>query len=325
MAIRFDAASDRISLAGTLPDPSAGFTLLGWTYVEVNTGTNATYARVHAASGASTTATIATDGGAPAGPGYFTAGGSITSSTQAPVGQWRHVAVTCLGTNGSLYVATVGGATDVDTGTVSGVASPTGLTLGGRSSTVPDEFLNGRLAYWRMWSTQLTQVQIEAERVSTVPVVTTDLWADWPLGTADDLTDHSGNGRHFSAGTTAVTTADGPPLATEVTGTVQVDLGTLVGAISGVRVVTSVMTGQLGALVATVTGRRDVVGTLVTDLGALTATAIGRRATVGTANASLGPLVATITLAGPLPTTRLRVSGREPDVRVSGREPRDVI
>jgi hypothetical protein len=321
VAVRFDAASDRISVAGTLPDPSAGFTLMGWTYVEVSTGTNATYARVHAASGASTTATVATDGGPPAGPAYFTAGGSIVSSTQAPVGAWRHVAITCLATDGVLYVAAPGGATDSDTGTVGGAASPTGLTLGGRSPTVPDEFLNGRLAYWRLWSTQLTQVQVEAERVATTPVVTANLWADWPLATADDLTDHSGNGRHMVAGTTPVTTADGPPLGVEVTGTASALLGALVATGAGQRAVIGVGGVNLGALAATATGGRTVRGVGVAGLGTLVGAVTGLRAVVGLGVASLGRLTAHVSLTGTLPTTRLRVSGREPTTSVAGREP----
>jgi hypothetical protein len=325
VAIRFDVATDRISLLTAIPDPAAGITIAGWAYVSVDTNNNAVFVRVHAADGASTTINFATESDGLAGPGYFTGGGSLVAATGMAVGAWRKVAITCTGTTGTLYVATPGGVTEVDGGTVGGAASPTGLTFGARAHNDGDEPLNGRLAYWRLWSAVLTQTQVEAEWLSTTPVVTANLWADWPLSSAADLTDHSGNGRHLSAGSTAVTTEDGPPLAAEVTGTAQATFGALTGTATGVRSVTSVMIGQLGALTATGSGTRTVVGTSVAGLGALVGTTIGRRTTSGTAVASLGSLRATVTLAAPLPMTRLRASGREPRRRVVGREPRSVI
>lgn len=280
MAVRFDAASDRVSIAATLPDPATAITITGWAYVSVDTGTNATMCRVHAASGASTTITFATDGAAPAGAGYFTGGGSIVSSTQSPVGAWRKVAVTCTGTSGNVYVATVGGGTDNDAGTVGGAASPTGLTLGGRSSGDSSEWFNGRLAYWRVWSAVLSQAEIEAEWASTTPVRTSNLWADWPLTVHTDLTDHSGNGRNLSAGSTATTTEDGPPIASDTTGTAT-GSGGGVGAVTGVRERVGTASGAGGGAGAA-TGRREVVGVAVGGGGGTGSTS-GVREVVGTA------------------------------------------
>lgn len=220
MSVRFDSATDRISYAGSPPDPAAGITMAGWVYVVAANGEgNQTFARVHAASGGSTSITFATDGNPPAGPGYFTGGGSIVSGTQCPVGEWRYVAVTCTGTDGTLYAAEPEGAFDVDTGTVAGAASPTGITIGGRSPVDGSEWGNIRAAYWRLWSDVLDDTELAAEKASAAPVRIADLWADWPLEVHTDLTDHSGNGRHLVAGSTATTTEDGPPLAAdEVTG-----------------------------------------------------------------------------------------------------------
>lgn len=261
MATRFDTATDRISVAATLPDPATAITVAGWAYVAVDTGTNATLCRIHATSGAATTVTFATNGGAPAGVGYFTAGGSIVSSTQSPVGAWRQVAFTCAGTAGNVYVAAPGGVTDHDSGTVGGTAAPTGLTLGGRSPVDGSEWFNGRLAYWRVWSAVLSQAEIEAEWASAVPIRTANLWADWPLETHTDLTDHSGNGRHLVAGSTATTTEDGPSLTADITGTAT-GAGGGTGAATGTREITAIIAGAGGGAGSAV-GIREVVGVAI--------------------------------------------------------------
>lgn len=284
MAVRFDAANDRIGIAAALPDPATAITVLGWAYLTADTGTFATLCRVHAASGASTTITFATNGAAPAGPAYFTGGGSIISSTGMPVGAWRKVAVTCSGTSGAVYVAAPGGATDVDTGSVGGAAAPTGLTLAGRSAGDASEPFNGRLAYWRVYAAALSQAEVEAEWASTTPVRTSNLWADWPLSVHTDLTDHSGNGRNLTAGATATTTEDGPPIANEVTGAASAVLGGLTATAVGTRTVTGSATAVLGGVVASAAGVREVTGTATVQLGgiAATATAAGAATTTST-------------------------------------------
>lgn len=322
MAVRFDAATDRISLLTSVPDPTTGITIAGWAYVSVDTNNNAVFVRVHASDGGATSINLATDSDGLAGPGYFTGGGSLISATGMAVGAWRKVAVTCTGTTGTLYVATPVSATEVDTGTVGGAASPTGLTFGARAHNDGDEPLNGRLAYWRLWTSVLSQAQVEAEWLSTTPVITSNLWADWPLATAADLTDHSGNGRHLSPGSTAVTTEDGPPLSADVTGVATANLGGTTATAAGVRVVAAVVSSTLAGPVATGVGTRRVDGAAVAGLSTSIGTVTGRRTTAGTAVAALGRPNATITIAGPLPSTRLRASGREPRRHASGREPR---
>lgn len=323
MSTRFDAASDRISITTALPNPADGITLTAWAYVSVNTGTNATLARLWTDAGATTSVTFATDADGLSGPGYFTGGGSVVATTDLAVAAWRKVAFTRLGTTAHVYVATVGGVTEDASGTVGGAANPTGLTLGGRSPGDASESYNGRLAYVRVWTGALSQAQVEAEWASTTPVVTSGIWADWPLTDATDLTDHSGNGRNLTAGTTAVTTEADPPLAANVTGTALATLGGVATA-TGVREVTATVTGALGGLQATVAGTRDVRATAALAV-ASTATVTGTRGTFGAASGTLGGLHATIILAGPLPSTRLRVAGREPATRVAGREPREAI
>lgn len=218
-AVRFDASGDRVSYSGSNPpDPATAITAAWWAYISVNRADFSTMIRVHAGAGASTSLNVATTG-AGTSAGYFTGGGSITSSSAEPtVAAWTRMAATCTGTSGKLYVAPgAAGATVLTSGTVGGAATPTGLTLGGRAAGDSTEWFNGRLACMRIWSAVLSQAEIETEWAALTPIRTSGLWADYPLQDATDLTDHSGNGRHLVAGSTAVTTEAGPPI-TEPTG-----------------------------------------------------------------------------------------------------------
>jgi len=234
MSVRFDTASDRVSYtASNPPAPSTGFTLTAWAYLSADQNNNTTFARLHAAAGGSTVATLATSSDGTGGPNYFTGGGSVTNATGFVVGEWRKVAWSASGTTGKSYVATPAGSTEVDSGTVATGTAPTGLTLGGRSAGDASEWLDGRLAYVRLWSAELLQAEIEAEWASTTPVRTSGLWADWPLSVHTDLTDHSGNGRNLVAGSTPTTTEDGPPIASGATLGIAVETSSALALVGG--------------------------------------------------------------------------------------------
>lgn len=250
MSVRFDAATDRVSYtASNPPAPSTGFTITAWVLIATDQNNVATFARLHASTGSTTVATLATSSDGLGGPNYFTGAGSVTNATGFTVGAWRKVAWSASGTTGKSYVATPGGATEVDSGTVATGTAPTGITLGGRSSGDSTQWLDGRLAHFRVWSAELSQAEIEAEWLSTTPVRTSGLWADWPLVVHTDLTDHSGNGRNLVAGSTATTTEADPPI---------------VGAVA---------LAPLGALTAAATATRTVLAAAAAPLGALTSTA----------------------------------------------------
>jgi hypothetical protein len=289
MSTRFDAASDRISFAGTMFAVGSGFTMTAWAYVSVDTNANQTFARLHASSGGSTIATWATGSDGLSGPNYFTGSGTVTNATNMAVGEWRKIAISCSGTTGKSYVATDGGVTETDSGTV-GVGTPDGITLGGRAPADSSESFNGRLAYVRVWTAELTQTQIEAEWASATPVITASLWADWPLTDSTDLTDHSGNSRNLSAGTTAVSTEADPPLAGTVDGTATAAFGALTGTASGVRTVLGTSTAALGGLAGTASGTPTVNGVAAFSGGALAGAATGVRTVVGSAAAAFGGL-----------------------------------
>ncbi len=294
MSVRFDADTDRVTYAaGNPPDPASGFTVTAWAMVRVDTNANATLTRTYVVVGDSTAFNGATSSDGLGGPNYFTGGGTVTATTGFAVDAWRKVAFTCNATTGHIYVATVGGATEHVSGTVGGAATPTGITLGGRSAADSTEFFNGRLAYVRMWSSQLNQAQVEAEWASTTPVVTAGLWASWPLLVHTDLTDHSGNGRDLLVGATSTTTEADPPLGATVTGVAAAALGAASGVASGTPTVLGVAVSGLGRAVGVAAGTRTVLGVAASTLGGLAGAAAGARVTVGTALAALGGMTAT--------------------------------
>lgn len=278
MAVRFDAASDRLSWAGTAPTPSSGLTVAYWAYIVVDRNDFSTMIRLHAGSGGTTCTNLATDSGGQL-VCNFTAGGSSAGPQNLPVGSWARVAVTVTGTTSTIYVALdAAGATQSQAGTVgaNGAVSPdSGYTVGGRAPADASEWYNGRLAHLRLWSAVLTQTEIETEWASATPVRTANLFADYPLADATDLTDHSGAGRHLSAGSTAVTTEDGPPITSTVTGTLAATLPTLAASGAGEATTAGQLTVTLPTVAASGAGTLTAGGQLGGELPALTSTTTG--------------------------------------------------
>lgn len=211
MAVRFDAAGDRATYSGANPPaPSSGLTITAWVSISADQNDEATWIRLWATTN-TTVVTWATNSDGTGGPNYFTASGTVSLTTGFVVGEWRKVAITCSGTTGHVYAALPGGATSHASGTV-GVGTPNGITIGGRNSSDANEWFNGKVAYVRVWSAELTQTEIEAEWASTTPVRATNLWADWPLTNATELTDTVA-GRTLVPLTGPVVTEEGPPIA----------------------------------------------------------------------------------------------------------------
>lgn len=158
-----------------------------------------------------------------------------------------------------------------------------------------------------------TQLTTNADRINL---------AEWSTTgpTIDNLRIYS----HALSDVEVAAVAGTPVGVTEVTGTAAADLGALVGTVTGVRGVTATTSASLGGLTGTATATRVVAGTALGALGGV-ATVNGARTVGGVAVAAFGALLATATSTGVLPTERIRVSGREPDRTVSGREPRSNV
>lgn len=215
MAIRFTtAASDQVSYSAE--EPPETFTYTAWIYISQSTGGYSSFMRLRSST-EGTVASFSTLSSGLGGVAYYSTSGSVENAYATPMfaGTWYRVAFTRTGTTGQVYLAEdADGPIDLLAGGVSALA-PAGITLGGRGPSDNGEQYNGRLAHVRAWASVLTQAEIEDEWSSPTPVRAAGLWVDWPLATAEDLTDHSGNGRHLTAGTTPVTTEEGPPIVSE--------------------------------------------------------------------------------------------------------------
>jgi hypothetical protein len=84
-----------------------------------------------------------------------------------------------------------------NTNSASGLVGPTGGTafiLGGYGSGFSHS--EAYISHVRAWNAELSQAELDAERLSNTVVRTANLWANWPLST--DSLDISGNGRNWT-------------------------------------------------------------------------------------------------------------------------------
>lgn len=211
MAVRFDNPADRLSYSGTLFDPSAGMTIALWALWDDSTGVTApTLLRVNL-SGTGNGLITGTEDGSD-GPIYFSSTGSVRSQALFPIGEWRRIAITRSGTTGWIYAGAATGATDADTAVVGGAAVPTEICLAGRAAADAINPFNGRLAFVRIWTAALSQAEIEAEWMSPTPIRTANIFANWPLNSATDLTDTVGAKTLTVQSGGALTDTTGPPI-----------------------------------------------------------------------------------------------------------------
>lgn len=245
MAVRSDAANDRLTRTGGAPDPQAGFTVCGWFYLAVDRDDFSTLIRLHASSGSTTRLTLST-GSSGTLPAIFTPGNTsgVLGVDSFTAGAWMFIAVTQTSTTATIYTCTPGGTMHSASGTSSGGSAPDGYTIFGRSSSDSSEWFNGRGRCLRLWSTVLTPTELAAERDSLTKVKASSIYADYDMvDAATALADSSGNGRNLTAGSTAVTTEADPPIGTSAADT-----------LTGIRA------SQLADTAATAITRTDMIG-----------------------------------------------------------------
>jgi hypothetical protein len=294
-SVRFDAPTDQVYINTTLPAPTAaGLTILGWWRVRVDTNDFATYYRTSGSGGSGTIHTVASFNTG-LGVSLFTTDGEVAGVYANAVDEWVAIAVVDPGTaTTAVYVRPAGGSTLTASGHT-GTGTPGHLSIGGRGASDPNETLNGAAAHVRVFADALTQAEIEAEWASPTAVLTA--WADWPLISADDLTDHSGNGRDLTPGTTPLTSETGPPLDyVLVPGSASIALGAPTLTAIGTRVVAGPAAVALGALSVTTVAERAVTGAASLSLGPMSVTA------VGTVVAETVTGTALVAIAGPIVT-----------------------
>lgn len=74
------------------------------------------------------------------------------------------------------------------------------------------EPFDGAIAAVKMWDRVLSQDELDSERRCYLPVFPSSLNSYYPLWTAGDLTDYSGNGRTWTSNG-SLSSEDGPPIA----------------------------------------------------------------------------------------------------------------
>lgn len=288
MSYRSDAATERVYLSATLPNPATtGLTVMGWFRIRVDRNDFSTYWRT--STGGATIHTCATDTTG-VGVNLFTASGSLVDTYINAVDEWVHIAVTDNNGTVTQYVTPDGGTITSQSGSV-GTGTPDQICIAGRHSGDASEWFNGGSANVRVFADVLTQTEIETERDSAEAVLTA--WSDWPLSTGTDLNDVSGNGRHLTAVGAGGTTEEDPPISSTVIGSGVALLGALTGTASGTRTVNGTAAAAFGGLAGTASGVRTVLATAAAALGVLAGTATGTRTVLGAATGGLGTLAGT--------------------------------
>lgn len=210
MAVRLNASGDILYRTANLPG-FAAYTLAAWFYrVNAQAGSfiyplsleNTAYptdASQYNVLGIDTAGTL-----------HVTNSGAATNFSATPaVGTWFYAYMRGNGTNlqGGWAAATAAAFTTVSQ-SQGNVFTPANLAFG---SDTFDEFLDGRVAYPRVWDAALTDAELLAEMRSPIPV----RWANLNLGprllTDTDFNDKTSNARNFTVGG-SITSEDGPPI-----------------------------------------------------------------------------------------------------------------
>ena len=211
MAARSDAATDRVSL-GSAP-ATAALTIAGWARIDsAGLGSFNPIIRLSVNSGDASSWIVGFKGTNGRTPSVYSP--SNTSGIVAPeqaLATWVYVAATLNAGAAQLLYGTVPGTLSKVTGTVAAAGTADRLAWFARSAADGSEWLAGALAYERIWTAVLSDVEIAAESQSAIPVRVTNLWADWRFSSAG-LTDSSGNGRNLTAGSTALSAETDPSL-----------------------------------------------------------------------------------------------------------------
>ena len=215
MSVRLESAStEALTRTATVFDQNADYTWSAWFYMptlnsgagflwNATTGTNANQDFALLTSGANLQVNAINGAGAQLD---FADG----ASTQL-VNTWYYITLQRTGNTLRIYRRVSGGSTALEvsiSAAVTGRITGDRMNIGARGAT--DRANNTRVAYARLHSSVLTTAEIDAEAVSPTAVITANLWGDWPLTEATDLTDHSGNGRDWTAVGTLSTEANPP-------------------------------------------------------------------------------------------------------------------
>lgn len=216
MAIRFDAAADRLLRTTSPPSYNSAYTIMGWVYFTSLTAGN--YVKIFTQNDNSITNydEVAV---ADVAPYEFLCASVISSSyseiaatTIPTTSTWYHLAL--VRASSSSLLLYVNGIQEVNnTLSISGRTANTRMEIGGGLSSNINP-LDGRVAAIKIYNTNLTAAEIQNEMRYYTPQRTTNLhiWTPGVETTAANAdNDYSGNGNNWTAGGT-LTIEDGPPI-----------------------------------------------------------------------------------------------------------------
>lgn len=317
MAVRFDAAADRLARTSGLLNTNAAYTASFWIYLtsDLNAYEHVFGTNINSAAnnfeyvgfddnnvgGTLPRLCLLVDNGA-----YVEVSGS-----RLALSTWHYIAVIRSSTtNLSLYLN--GGTTaDVtNTQNVSARTTATRMELGAFGTGNGDRF-DGRIANLKIWNTNLTAQEAADERFTVEPLRKSNLWGWYPLLSSSDIADWSGNGRDWTAGGT-LTTEDHPPRpftlfvpqmpfavvasAGSITGDLAQTLANVTVSAAGTSGVSGTLAATLDNVTVAATGTLAIAGTAANTLANVTSSAAGAVALTGALSQTLGNV--TVSAAG---------------------------
>jgi hypothetical protein len=212
MAIRFDAATDRLLRTAGLPDYNAGYSWLFWVRLVSDLNALGVIASLNDNVGNNIDALgLDTDGTTLQVAAFAAGAGQAANGTSLSIGTWYHVALVRANAT-TLYVYLNGVLNATASYSVSGRVAPSRMEMGGWNSANYDG-ADCRVAGEKFYTVALTQAEIQQEMFVLRPMRTENLYHWCPMlpGTTERLTDYSGNGRDWTAVGT-LTDEDPPPI-----------------------------------------------------------------------------------------------------------------
>lgn len=249
MSSRLDASGDKLSASTNLPASPRGTTLCGLFYMV--TDRNDYTCPINLSASVDDGIFVETGTNGTTLDGYVYAGGAFTktaSMLSITVGRWYFMAITVSSAGAAnFYYAGLTTATALTKVSMSGTVgtwTPTLVCFG--DSVFTGEWWNGRISGMRVWSTELTQAQLEGEMWFTLAQHTTSLNRSVPsfAGSGERARDYSGNGYNLTEGGTLSDEGDPPVLWTNTVTPVYVSVATtntyaLVAALDGTSSLTA--------------------------------------------------------------------------------------
>lgn len=309
MAIRFNGTSDVIQRTSSVPSHDANYSLSVWVYL------------INAPSGGACILSI--DDATDDVDEYYIdstrnlnvltlVGGSPTNTagtTALSLSTWYHIGIVRAANNSRIIY--LNGVQEVNhTASVSARTAASSMSMG---TVLGSDLFDGRMANPIVWTTNLTQAQIQLQQYSAVPVTSASIYSWARLLDATDLGDLAGGNHGWTAGGT-LTTEDGPGIAWNLgparvfvpasgTAYTQDTSGTLTSAGAITKQANKVAAGTLtsaGAMVRSVA--KSVAGTLTTAGAAIKQTAKSLAGTLTTAGALVSSRLYSLAVTGTLTT-----------------------